>query len=124
MSDFRPEFYSGTRGSNNIVNKPVDTSYLSVGGGSAAMTSGKQNEGGTQSLEHWHEMEFRLQYIHAGASRGGPRRGGKKTRKEDAKMKEKKSYLFTKTRNFCTPFVLSSIYNKTLDVPKNHRHTK
>ncbi|GMH69323.1 hypothetical protein TrLO_g8416 [Triparma laevis f. longispina] len=52
---------------NSIVNKPVATSYLSVGGGSAAMAGGKQGSeaGGSQSLEHWHEMECRLQYMQA-----------------------------------------------------------
>ncbi|GMH87098.1 hypothetical protein TrVE_jg10935 [Triparma verrucosa] len=51
---------------NSIVNKPVATSYLSVGGGSGTAGSmGKQAEGGSQSLEHWHEMECRLQYMQA-----------------------------------------------------------
>ena len=49
---------------NGIVNKPVATSYLNVGAGNPAF-SGKSDgdEGGGQSLQHWHEMECRLQYM-------------------------------------------------------------
>ena len=49
---------------NSIVNKPVATSYLSVGSGATAGGMGKAVEG-NQSLEHWHEMECRLQYMQA-----------------------------------------------------------
>jgi len=51
---------------NGIVNKPIATSYLSIntnGAGPPTSTSeGGASEGG-QSLEHWYEMECRLQYM-------------------------------------------------------------
>lgn len=50
---------------NGIINKPVTTSSMTVGGGSgvgaASMTSAPP--GGAASVEHWHEMEVRLQYM-------------------------------------------------------------
>lgn len=49
---------------NGIVNKPVATSYLSINtnGAGPPPTDPSGGEGG-QSLEHWYEMECRLQYM-------------------------------------------------------------
>jgi len=51
---------------NGIVNKPIATSYLSIntkgGGPPCSITDPSGGEGG-QSLEHWYEMECRLQYM-------------------------------------------------------------
>jgi len=50
---------------NGIVNKPVATSYLSIntkGGVPNGSIDPSGGEGG-QSLEHWYEMECRLQYM-------------------------------------------------------------
>ena len=51
---------------NGIVNKPVATSYLSIntnGGGPPCSTTDPSGGEGGQSLEHWYEMECRLQYM-------------------------------------------------------------
>lgn len=49
---------------NGIVNKPVTTSYLNAGSASMASSKssvGRKNEAG--AVEHWHEMECRLEYM-------------------------------------------------------------
>ncbi|GMI41654.1 hypothetical protein TeGR_g5245 [Tetraparma gracilis] len=48
---------------NGIVNKPVATSYLTVGKGDGGQYSGESDAAGSQSLQHWHEMECKLQYM-------------------------------------------------------------
>jgi len=50
---------------NGIVNKPVATSYLSINtkGGPPNGSSDPSGGEGGQSLEHWYEMECRLQYM-------------------------------------------------------------
>ena len=48
---------------NCIVNKPVATSYLNVG--SSVGGSASEGSAPNQSLQHWHEMECRLQYMQA-----------------------------------------------------------
>ena len=50
---------------NGIVNKPVATSYLSINSNTTAINttpSGESSADG-QTLEHWYEMECRLQYM-------------------------------------------------------------
>ena len=58
---------------NGIINKPITTSLMSVGGfdnkhspstgqGDSSSASGGGGGGG-QSVEHWHEMECRLEYM-------------------------------------------------------------
>ena len=48
---------------NGIVNKPVSTSYLSVGGGSTLSINAEGGSNTNASLEYWHEMECRLEYM-------------------------------------------------------------
>jgi len=49
---------------NGIINKPVSTSYLSVGRGAANVAAGSGDAPGNgASLEYWHEMECRLEYM-------------------------------------------------------------
>jgi kinesin family protein 11 len=56
---------------NGIVNKPVATSYLTVGKGDGGQYSGESDAAGSQSLQHWHEMECKLQYVRSRARREG-----------------------------------------------------
>jgi len=50
---------------NGIVNKPVATSYLSINSSGLAPNVAISSEGTAdgQTLEHWYEMECRLQYM-------------------------------------------------------------
>jgi len=52
---------------NGIINKPITTSLMSVGGfdnkSPTGGANGNGNNGGGQSVEHWHEMECRLEYM-------------------------------------------------------------
>uniref|UniRef100_A0A7S4K938 Kinesin motor domain-containing protein n=1 Tax=Odontella aurita TaxID=265563 RepID=A0A7S4K938_9STRA len=54
---------------NGIVNKPVSTSYMSIGPSTVVNSASSSNDipGGDQgnSVEHWHQMECRLQYMQA-----------------------------------------------------------
>ena len=47
---------------NGIMNKPVSSSFLSVGRGPTAATA-SSGDAGAQSLEYWHEMECKLEYM-------------------------------------------------------------
>jgi len=47
---------------NGIVNKPVATSYISINS-SAVPRSIQSGDGEAQTLEHWYQMECRLQYM-------------------------------------------------------------
>lgn len=49
---------------HGIINKPVSASYLSEATKSSSLLSGMQSSSsGAQSLEHWKEMEVRLEYM-------------------------------------------------------------
>jgi len=50
---------------NGIVNKPVATSYLSINPNAPPLNPSKSGESPTdgQTLEHWYEMECRLEYM-------------------------------------------------------------
>ena len=50
---------------NGIINKPIISSLMmTTDGSSAALTGVKNSSGGeTGTIEHWHEMEVRLQYM-------------------------------------------------------------
>ena len=48
---------------NGIVNKPIATSLMSVGGLDNKSPTGAGGGEGGQSIEHWHEMECRLEYM-------------------------------------------------------------
>ena len=54
---------------NGIINKPVSTSYMSVASGSsnqsASLSSESCNNEQGNSVEHWHQMECKLQYLQA-----------------------------------------------------------
>ena len=48
---------------NGIINKPVTTSLMSVGGFDNKSPRGEGVSGAGTSIEHWHEMECRLEYM-------------------------------------------------------------
>ncbi|KAG7349978.1 kinesin motor domain containing protein [Nitzschia inconspicua] len=53
---------------NGIVNKPVTTSFMTAGSGTITSILDKKpsaTDDGVGSIEHWHEMEVRLEYMKA-----------------------------------------------------------
>ena len=52
---------TATKAAHGIINKPITTSLMSVGG--FDNKSPRNGEAGGQTVEHWHEMECRLEYM-------------------------------------------------------------
>ncbi|KAG7373775.1 kinesin motor domain containing protein [Nitzschia inconspicua] len=53
---------------NGIVNKPVTTSFMTAGSGTITSVLDKKpsaTDDGVGSIEHWHELEVRLEYMKA-----------------------------------------------------------
>lgn len=51
---------------NGIVNKPVSSSFMAIGSGSVMSSNSLSNESSEGlSVEHWHKMECRLEYMKA-----------------------------------------------------------
>lgn len=48
---------------NGITNKPIATSYLSLGTASTSSSSLESGQSDPKTVEHWHEMECRLEYM-------------------------------------------------------------
>ena len=48
---------------NGIINKPITTSLMTVGGFDNKSPKGEGASGAGSSIEHWHEMECRLEYM-------------------------------------------------------------
>lgn len=48
---------------NGIINKPITTSLMTVGGFDNKSPKGDMSSGAGASIEHWHEMECRLEYM-------------------------------------------------------------
>ena len=48
---------------NGIMNKPMATSYLSLGNSSVSSSSLDSGNSDPKTVEHWHEMECRLEYM-------------------------------------------------------------
>lgn len=48
---------------NGIINKPVTSSLMTAYGSSLAVAGDKKPSGDATTVEHWHEMEVRLEYM-------------------------------------------------------------